>query len=439
MHSKSVFFSAHLISFVFFLLILFSLPGHGVCRIYIDINAPSIQKFRIAIPDFKNKTGQNKHKDLATHLTGIFSNDLNLSGYFSLIDKEAFLVEDYEALASGDIRFKDWSVIGAELLLLGSYTCIGDNLEVEMRLFDVFSGMQILGKRVLGDIDSRRYLIHRLSNEIFLTLTGHKGMFLTKLAFVSDVSGHKEIYLCDYDGHNVRPVTNYRNISLLPRLSLDGKKMAYTSYKEGASMLYLKDLASGQVKRLAGKSGLNSGVTWSPGGMKIALTMSQGSNPDIYTMDLNGGRLKRLTNYWGIDVSPSFSPNGNRMAFVSNRSGSPQVYALDLVSGKTERLTFNGRYNTSPTWSSLNRIAFVSMVGGNLDIFTMDANGNELRRLTENQAKNEDPCWSPDGRYIIFSSNRGGPYHLYIMNANGQNQMKLKPFGGNHTSPSWSP
>jgi len=419
--------------------IFFSFPRQSLGRIYIDINAPSFQKFRIAIPDFKNQTKQNGHPELVSKLTAVICSDLEYSGYFSQIDKEAFLSGQDVILTPGNIRFKDWSVIGAELLLYGAYTCIDNSVEIEVRLFDVISGRQILGKRGLGDLKDYRFLVHRLSNEIILKLTGHASIFLTKLAFVSDKSGHKEVYVSDYDGHNVRQITKDRLIAILPRLSPDGKKITYTSYKEGAPMLYLRDIASGREKRLSGRGGLNSGVSWSPDGHTIALTMSRKGDPDIYQMDLNGNILKRLTNYLGIDVSPSYSPDGKRVAFVSNRSGSPQIFVLDLASGKTERLSFNGSYNTSPSWSRLNRIAYVSLTGGNLDIFSVDANGGQLRRLTENQGKNEDPCWSPDGRYIVFSSNREGAYNLYIMNGNGLNQRKITSFSGNHTSPSWAP
>ncbi|OQX65423.1 MAG: Tol-Pal system beta propeller repeat protein TolB [Desulfococcus sp. 4484_242] len=428
-----------LILIAVFVSVFFSSPMPGACRIYIDINAPSIQKFRIAVPEFKNLTRENQHPGLALKLTDVLSKDLSHSGYFSLINKEAFLMQKGETLEPGNIRFKDWSVIGAELLLYGGYTCIGRSLEIEMRLFDVFSGRQILGKRTLGTIKEYRHLVHLLANEIILKLTGHPGIFLTRLAFVSDRSGRKEIYICDYDGANVRQITHNHTITILPRLSPNGKQIAYTSYKEGAPMVYLKDLSSGMEKRLSGRPGLNTGITWAPGARKLALTISRNGNPDIYTIDLNGRIQKRLTTYWGIDVSPVFSPDGNRIAFVSNRSGSPQIYILNLSSGRTDRLTFTGSYNTSPAWSRLNRIAFVSMTDGNLDIFSIDADGGQLKRLTENQGKNEDPSWSPDGRYLVFSSNRHGRYSLYIMNANGQNQWKLDLFSGNHTSPSWGP
>ena len=420
-------------------LIFFLLPGVALGRIYIDVNAPSIPKFNIAIPDFKDLGSDKKHAELSTRLPGIIANDLDLSGYFNPMDKGAFLEEEGGGLTSSTINFKDWSVIGAELLLKGGYTRIGSRLEVEIRLFDVFWGRQILGKRALGDISRYRHLMHRLSNEIIQRLTGHEGIFLTKLAFVGNATGQKEIYVCDYDGYNERSITRDKSIALLPRWSPDGKDIVYNSYKHGGPMLYLKNMATGRVRRLSGRSGLNIGACWSPNGREIALTMSHKGNPDIFTINLKGKILKQLVKHWGIDVSPAFSPGGDKIAFVSNRSGSPQIYTLDLVSKREERLTYEGRYNTSPSWSSRNRIAFVSMTDGKFDICTMDPSGGRLRKLTDGQGNNEDPCWSPDGRYIVFSSDRKGRYHIYIMNANGQNQRRITFGKGDQTAPSWAP
>jgi TolB protein len=196
---------------------------------------------------------------------------------------------------------------------------------------------------------------------------------------------------------------------------------------------------SGGLKRISAREGLNIGAAWAPDGTKLATTLSVDGNPDIYTIDTSGRILERLTNHWGIDVSPSFSPNGKRIAFVSNRSGSPQVYVRDLASGTEERLTFEGNYNTSPAWSSLDKIAYTSMNQGRFEIFSINPDGTQPRQLTEDQGNNEDPCWSPDGRYIMFSSNReSGAYHLYMMTANGQNQRKISFLQGQQTSPSWS-
>ncbi len=420
------------------LAILMILPVCSFGRIRIDINAPSIQKFRIAIPAFNNLTPGKNQADLAKKLYGVIEGDLEITGYFSLIDRKSFLAGESATLSPNNIRFKDWSVIGAELLLYSAYTCDQKTLEIEMRLFDVFSGRQLMGKRVKGNLDKYRYLIHRLSNEIITALTGQKGISLTKLAFISDQKGRKEIYMCDYDGHNVRQITRRNLISIMPRLSPNGKQIAYTAYKEGSPMLYLQNLMTGKVKRISGRSGINTGVAWLSGSDKVAVTMSRNGNPDIYLINLDGKIIKRLTTYWGIDISPTFSPDGKKLAFVSDRSGSPQIYVLDLETGTRKRLTFMGKYNTSPSWSRLNRIAFASKNNGMLDILTMDPNGGRIRRLTEDQGKNEDPCWSPDGRYIVFSSNRDGAYQLYIMNDKGQNQRKITSFSGNQTAPSWA-
>ncbi len=431
-----------LFSFMLIAFLTFLGRGVGLARIEVDINAPSIQKFQIAVPYFRGPGSVGESKGMAFKLTEIISHDLDLTGYFSLIDKRSFLAGESATLTLGAIRFRDWSTIGAELLLYGAYTLNGKDLEIEARLFDVFSGRQIVGKRVRGDTDDYRHMIHRLANEIIIALTGQKGMFLTKIAFVSDVSGHKEVYLCDFDGYNLRQVTRDKVIALLPRLSPDGKKITYTSYKEGSPRLYLKDLPTGVVSRLSARSGLNSGVSWAADSRTVVFTISRKGNPDLYRVDVSGHILNRLTTYDGIDVSPALSPDGRRMAFVSDRSGSPQIYVLDLDTGKVQRLTFPGiigNYNTSPSWSALNRIVFVSLAGGRLDIFSMDPNGGRVKRLTDGQGKNEDPCWSPDGRYIVFSSNRGGDYKLYIMNANGQNQRQITFLKGNQTSPSWAP
>jgi len=422
-----------------FLVVSLFFPGHTLGKIYIDINAPSVRKFNIALPDFKNQSTNNQHPELSNKLPAVISNDLDLSGYFSPMDKEAFLEKDADALSLEQIRFKDWSVIGAEILLKGSYTCIGGSLEVEIRLFDVFWGRQILGKRVLGEIRNYRHLMHRLGNDIIRTLTGHPGIFLTKVAFVANASGHKEIYECDYDGYNVRRITEDRSIVLLPRWSPDGTKILYNSYKDGGPMLYMKEKTSRTARRISARSGLNIGASWAPDGSRVALTLSLNGNPDIFMIDLSGKIIRRLTDHWSIDVSPVFSPDGKKIAFVSNRSGSPQIYVKDLANGREQRLTYEGTYNTSPSWSSLNRIAYVSMGGGSFDIFSIDEEGGQLRRLTNDQGNNEDPCWSPDGRYLMFSSNREGRYNLYIMNANGQNQRKVTSLEGDQTAPSWSP
>jgi TolB protein len=412
--------------------------GPASARIYIDINAPSVQRIKIAIPDFKNFSERSENPELANGLPAVLSNDLDLSGYFAPMDKAAFLGED-QGRSLEETRFRDWSVIGADLLVRAAYTCIGQSLEVEVRLYEVHTARMLLGKRFLGKIDDQRTLMHRVGNEIIYLLTGNKGMFLSKLTFVGTATGNKEIYIVDYDGHNEKQLTSDKTIALLPRWSPQGDMICFNSYKDGSPMLYLKELGSGKVRRLSDRKGLNAGGSWSPDGKSLALGMSQGDNLDIFNIDLSGNIVKRLTNHSGINVSASYSPDGSKFAFVSNRSGTPQIYIKDIAGDREERITFQGNYNTSPSWSRLNRVAFCGSYEGKFDIFTMDPDGRNLRKLTDGQGDNEEPSWSPDGRYIAFCSNREGGYHLYIMNANGQNQRRITFMKGQQTSPSWSP
>ena len=409
-------------------------------RIYIDINAPSIEKIKIAIPDFRNLSPDGAGPELAVNLPGVLSNDLDLSGYFNPIEKAAFLSDDVSAFTVEQIRFKDWSTIGADLLAKGGYSVIGQSVELEVRLFDVFRGRQILGKRILGRTDDYRDLMHRLGNDIVYLLTGQQGIFLTKLAFVGTATGHKEIYVSDYDGHNVKQITNDKSIALLPRWSPQGDKLFYNSYKEGdGPALYMRDMVTGKTAKVSGRDGLNIGAAWAPDGQSAALCLSMDGEPDIYRIDLTGRILQRMTKSWDICVSPTFSPDGSKIAFVSNRAGGPQIYLRNLKEGREERLTFEGRYNTSPSWSSLNRIAFTGSEDGLFNIYTIDPSGRDRRNLTIGQGNNEDASWSANGRYIAFSSNRAGAYHIYIMTANGQNQRRITFLEGEQTSPSWSP
>jgi TolB protein len=415
------------------------LPGEGFGRIFIDINAPSIQKIKIAIPDFKNFSDSGKNPELTWALTKVISYDLDLSGYFIPMDKKAFIDEDGPLLTSDNIHFKNWSIIGAELLLKGGYTCIGGYLDVTVRLYDAYYGSQIMAKRYLGKTEDYRRLMHRIGNEIVFAITGYHGLFLTRFAFVNDSTGHKEIFLCDFDGGNVQQLTYDDSIAMLPRWSPTGEQIVFNSYKDGSPMLYLYDMSSGNVRRVSERTGLNIGACWSSDGKNLGLTLSHQGSPDIYSIDLSGKIMERYTTHWAIDVSPSFSPDGAKMAFVSNRSGNPQIYVKDLHTGSEERLTFDLKYCTSPSWSKLNKISFTCMNDGHFDIYTIDPDGSNLTRLTYNNRDNEDPCWSPDGRYIVFTSNRDGGYHLYIMNSNGKNQNRITFLKGEDTSPSWSP
>jgi TolB protein len=408
---------------------------------YIDINNPFIRKIPIAVPIFKSMSGSQGEKFLSKEASNLLSKALEFTGYFKIIDRDAYLVDPQKPeIIVPNINFKNWTGIGAELLITGGLSLKDNIIEMELRLYDTFKGSLIIGKRYKGVINKQRKMIHRFCGEIIYKLTGNRGIFDSKIAFVSTTSGNKNIYLCEFDGHNSEQLTYNKSIALSPSWSSDAKWIAYTSYSKGKPDLYIKNLKDKHGAVVARK-GINITPAWVPGKFLLAAALSFSGNSEIYLLTGTGKIIKKLTNNWGIDVSPTFSPDGNKMAFVSSRSSSPQIYIMDLNSGQVKRLTFQGRYNTSPSWSPRgDKIAYSGMENGQINIYTIDVEGESpVLQLTHNSGNNESPTWSPDGSLIAFSSTREGPSRIYVMTAYGTDQRRLLSLPGEQTNPEWSP
>ncbi|MFO7713450.1 Tol-Pal system beta propeller repeat protein TolB [Desulfosarcina sp.] len=407
---------------------------------YIDISNPFLRKTPIAVPDFK--TGLNDPAAMAAAKATMeqLADYLNFTGYFTLSDPGAFLEDPQKMDITGSgIRYRNWTAIGAELLITGGMVIRDGAAEFELRLFDTVKEKMLVGKRYRGAIDDHRQVARRFCSEVVFAITGSRGFFDSKIAFVSNGSGHKEIYLCDFDGSNVIRFTHHASISLFPDWSSDGRWIAYTTYAERWPRIRIQHVWE---KRAAGvdKPGLQVAPAWVPGRFEMAASLSFSGDQEIYLLTGNGKVVKRLTNSVGIDVEPTWSPDGRRMAFVSKRSGNPQIYIYDTVSDRVQRLTFEGRYNTQPNWSPKgDRIAYSAMNNGVIDIFTINPEGGEPIQLTENQGNNEAPTWAPDGSLIAFSSTREGQSRIYVMTAYGTDQRRLLTLSGEQTNPKWSP
>jgi len=409
-------------------------------RVYIDINAPFLRKIPTAVPVFKDLSPDGSLKSLCRDMSDLLADTIDFTGYFKVLERGSFLEDPgLSGLTRKEINFQNWSVIGAELLIKGGIRKKREFIEVEIRLFDTFARRLLIGKRYVGRIKDQRRIIHRFCNDVILRLTGQRGIFNTRIAFVSTTTGNKEIYICDFDGYNPERFTFNNTITLSPAWSSDGRWLAFTSYRKGKPDLYIKHLKEKRGSKVTFK-GINITPAWLPGKFALAATLSLDGNPEIYLLTGAGKKIRRITNNWSIDVSPSWSPDGKRLAFVSNRSGSPQIYIQDIEDGEARRLTYMGSYNTSPCWSPLgDRIAFTGMDNGHLNIYTIKVNGDDLQQLTFNSGNNESPTWSPDGSLIAFSSTREGTSRIYVMNYNGTDQRRLLVMPGEQTEPSWSP
>lgn len=416
-----------------------ALPSQA--RVYIDITAPHLRRIPTAVPIFKNLGRGNEHEELAATLADLLADTIDFTGFFKILDRESFLETPQEAgIVREAISFKNWTDVGAELLIKGGFQYQDGRLKVELRLFDTFGGRLTIGKRYTGHLEDHRRMIRRFCNDIIRHLTGHEGIFDTQIAFVSTTQGNKEIYIADFDGYNPRQFTNTGAITLFPAWSSDGRWLAYTDYRRGKPDLYIRNIKA-QQGTVTSFKGSSITPSWAPGQFALAASLSHKGNPTLYLLTGKGKIIKRLTHHWGIDVSPSWSPDGKALAFVSDRSGSPQIYIRNMDDGKIRRLTFEGSYNTCPQWSPRgNFIAYSGMVRDQgIDIYLISLNGAPPIQLTRNAGNNESPTWSPDGSLIAFASTREGPSRIYVMNANGSNQRRLLALQGDQTSPSWSP
>lgn len=405
------------------------------------IVGPGAERYPIAVSPLKNLGSGEDPKKLSEAIADTISRDLVLSGWFRVLDRSAYIEDPQRTgITLGSFDFRDWSILGAEALIKGGFNLQGEDLQAELRLFDVYQAKEVVGKRYTGKAKDFRRVAHKFSDEIIFQFTGVRGVFDTRIAYVSNSGGRfKEIFVSHLDGSEKVQVTNNRTINLSPTWTPDGRSILYTSYKEGGPGLYLFDLFAGKDTKFSARGGLNLGGKWSPDGKLAAVALERDGNTDLYLLDRTGKIVRRLTDDSSIDISPTWSPDGTRLAFVSNRSGTPQLYVLDLASGKTRRLTYSGGYNTSPDWSPKgDRIAYTGRTSGRFNIYSIDAQGGDPQLLTSNSGDNEDASWSPDGRFIAFASNRRGRYQIHVMQANGENQQRLTASGGDDTNPSWS-
>ncbi len=408
-------------------------------RVTIDITQPSFERIPIAVPDFKRLAPEQTQ--LAREMRETLANDLDYSGVFRALDPKGFL-EDPQAmgLTAADIKFPEWRRIGADFLVRGAYQIQGSTVRMEGRLFDTISSRMILGKVYEGDTRNWRLMVHRLADEILYALTGERGVFDSKIAYVQAQGKAKEIYVVDFDGSNPIQLTRDNSLNLSPAWNSSVTQLAYVSYKDGGTKVYTVNVMDGSQRLVCGYPGLNISPAWRPGGSELAVTLSKDGNPSIYLVSSGGGVIQKLVQGWSINVSPGWSPDGRRLAYVSDETGNPQIYVLDVGSGAKRRITFSGNYNTAPSWSPKgDLIAFTSLSGGRHNIAVIRPDGSDLRQLTRGEGSNEDPTWSPDGRMIAFTSTRGGSPAIWVLQINGNGVRRLTQSGGGQELPDWSP
>ncbi len=397
----------------------------------IDITDAAIKKINFAVPYFTDKIRPEQKHDSGKAMAELLAKGLDFHGFINIIDPKSY----------GGGQNQNWRMLGANYVVIGKYISEGPRLVLELRLMDAGTGKMVMGKRFRDKLEKKRQMILKFCDEIIYKITGKQGISSSKIAFVSDSSGHKEIYIADALGDDIRQVTRHRNLAITPRLSPDSNKLVYTSYHNGNPNLYLIDFgkSSQLTKAISRRKGINYAPAWAPNGSFLVVTLSKDGNPDLYKMDPLGTILKRLTVNAGINVSPSFSPDGDKIAFVSDRSGDPQIYTMDVDSGRVQRLTYQGRENTTPSWSPDGEwIAYTGNGDDGYQIYKIKVAGGQPRQLTASWGSHESPSWSPDSRQIAFTRTRNNKSKLCTITSEGQWLQELFTLAGNQTSPQWS-
>ncbi len=402
---------------------------------YLEVTAPGNRTLQLAIAS-PAPLGGNNDPAVTRELAELFRFDLTLAGPFTV--QETPVTDGKSGIKPGSFDFAPWKATGADLLLKTGYSLSGSTLVLECRLYDVGREAELTAKRYTGDRKDLRRMAHSFSDEIMRSVTGEKGPFSGKVAFVSTLTGNKEVYLMDYDGFNAQRLTGNRAINLNPDFSPSGKEIIYTSYKGGNPDLYRRELFTGAEARISASRGINIGGAWAPDGNRIALAMSKDSHSQIYVMNKDGKQVTRLTKSPAIDVSPAWSPDGSRIAFVSDRLGKPQIFIMDADGKNVRRLTTSGAYNVSPRWSPKgDRIVYCRQQGGGFQVYAINPDGSGDTQLTS-EGSNEHPRWAPDGRFLVFSSTRVGKEAIFVMRADGTGQTKVSRGKGGDSHPAWT-
>jgi len=432
---------------ILILYILFLIPVNAFALIEIDITEGNREPLPIAINEFfYDESTEALLGDISKNIRDVISNDLERSGLFESIDKNAFIQKNQAMHLKP--RYEDWRLIKAQALITGELNFEDDKLRVEFRLWDTFAEKELEGLVLITTLDNWRRVCHMIADKVYERLTGEEGYFDTRIVYVSEDGPKnkriKKLAIMDQDSFNHRYLTSGKELVLTPRFNPVKQEITYLSYFKNLPRVYLLDIQTGIQEIVGDFPGMTFAPRFSPDGNKIIMSLARDGNSDIYIMNLLSRIVERLTDNPAIDTSPSYSPDGTKITFNSDRGGSQQIYVMDSNGLNQKRISKGTGNYATPVWSPRgDLIAFTKNFQGQYFIGVMRVDGSGERLLTENWYQ-EAPSWSSNGRVLVFyretRANDDGQGHsssIWSIDLTGFNERKvLTPEDA--SDPSWS-
>ena len=411
--------------------------AHAVIELKITKSTEAKQPIAI-VPFGWQHTGEAPPADIAA----IVADDLARTGLFEPIP--------FDSLPSrpnrqADIRFSDWRLLGTSSLVIGSVSpSLDGDFVVEYQLYDVLRRKQTIGFQLTATANLMRRVAHQIADEIHKRLTGVRGAFDTRIAFVTEGPGpdgerRYGLSVADVDGHNEHVILDSEQPIMSPSWSPDGKRIAYVSFETEHPRIFVQDIATGDREQITSFPGINGAPAFSPDGDSLAMTLSKDGNAEIYLIHLPTKRLRRVTQHAAIDTEPAWSPDGETLVFTSDRGGKPQIYRIAVEGGRPERVTFEGSYNARATYSpDGTKLALVHRDAGRYRIGLLDLENGALQTLTESDL-DESPTFAPNGSMILYATSDSDGSALAAVSPDGRLRQRLAVQTGGVREPAWSP
>ena len=385
---------------------------------------------------------EGQSPDVPLDVAQVVSDDLTRSGRFAPIAEDDML---QKPTRGEDMDFDDWSILGVEAVVIGCVTQTGENAySVQFQLFDVFGRDQLVGYKMPASRGTMRRVAHRAADMIYEKLTGIKGVFDTKVAYVTAQQSNSgqlfSLIVSDQDGENEHTIMESTDPIMSPAWSPDSRRLAYVSFEGNHSSVFIQTLRTGNRIQVSSKPGINGAPAFSPDGRKLVLTLGGiDGNLDIYVLDINSRQTRRVTTHRAIDTEGSWSPDGRHIYFTSDRGGGPQIYRVAANGGTPERITFEGSYNARPRLSpDGSRLAMVHLDRGNYRIAVLDIKRKDLLVLSVGR-QDESPSFAPNSDTLIYATRQGRDGVLETVTADGLIRQRLASGEGDVREPVWSP